>query len=187
MKKGTIILLNGVSSSGKTTLAKEFVKQMPDYFALSIDDFDYIIEKMEDRKLGHLIPIATERYFHQTVAMFSDSGVNLVVDQVWHDVSTMEDCMAVLRDYPVLFVGVHCPIAALEEREKTRGDRRIGQAEAQLVFVHQQQENYDLEVNTFENSIDDCVQSIRNGLLNREETGGWVHSFNQTRQAADDV
>lgn len=178
MKKGTIILLNGVSSSGKTTLSKEFVKKMPDYFALSIDDFDLVIEKMEDRDQGHLIPVATEHYFHRTVAMFSDSGVNLIVDQIWHDTLTMEDCMAVLQDYPVLFVGVHCPIAALGQREKARGDRRIGQAEAQLGFVHQQQEAYDIDVNTYENSMEACVRLIMDALLKREESAGWAHTLN---------
>ncbi|MGA9226013.1 MAG: hypothetical protein WB217_06725 [Mesobacillus sp.] len=38
MNKGKIILLNGVSSSGKSSLSKELVKLMPDYFHLSIDD-----------------------------------------------------------------------------------------------------------------------------------------------------
>jgi len=32
MKKGTIILLNGVSSSGKSTLAKELVAVLDGYF-----------------------------------------------------------------------------------------------------------------------------------------------------------
>jgi chloramphenicol 3-O-phosphotransferase len=33
VEKGTIIVLNGVSSSGKSTLAKEITKLRPDFFA----------------------------------------------------------------------------------------------------------------------------------------------------------
>ena len=57
MEKGMIIVLNGVSSSGKSTLAKEITKLRPDFFAFSIDDYDLVIEKMEDRENQHLIPI----------------------------------------------------------------------------------------------------------------------------------
>lgn len=59
MTRGTIIALNGVSSSGKTTLARELVKQLPEYFHFSLDDFDLVIQKMEDREKGRLIPVAT--------------------------------------------------------------------------------------------------------------------------------
>jgi chloramphenicol 3-O phosphotransferase len=55
--KGTIIVLNGVSSSGKSSLAKELTKLLTDFFAFSIDDFDLVIEKMEDRDGQRLIPI----------------------------------------------------------------------------------------------------------------------------------
>lgn len=72
MNKGKIILLNGVSSSGKTTLSKELVKNAVDYFHLSIDDFDIIIERMENRENNKLIPVPTEYFFHRTIAMFSD-------------------------------------------------------------------------------------------------------------------
>jgi chloramphenicol 3-O-phosphotransferase len=38
INKGRIILLNGVSSSGKTTLSKALIKTLPSYFHLSIDN-----------------------------------------------------------------------------------------------------------------------------------------------------
>jgi chloramphenicol 3-O phosphotransferase len=160
MNKGKIILLNGVSSSGKTTLSKGLVKKLPGYFHLSIDDFDTIIERMEDRVNQRLIPVATEYFFHRIIAMFSDSGVNLVVDQVLHDNDTMIDYLATLNNYPVFFVAVHCPLTELEHREQARGDRNIGQAKKQLEFVHQQNEVYDIEVDTYRDTIESCVKLI---------------------------
>lgn len=64
MNTGTAIFLNGVSSSGKSSLAKEMIKHFPDFFHLSIDDFDLMIEKMEDRASERLIPVPTEYFFH---------------------------------------------------------------------------------------------------------------------------
>lgn len=176
--KGNIILLNGVSSSGKTTLAEELVRRLPGYFRLSIDDFDGLIEKMEDRESGsRLIPVDTEVFFHRTVAMFSDQGVNLVVDQILHNEETLKDCLRVLRDYPVLFVGVHCPVEELWRREELRGDRRIGQAVDQLEFVHQQGENYDVEVDTFRDGLEECVRRIVEGVQGLEGSRGWKATF----------
>lgn len=159
MDRGKIIFLNGVSSSGKSTLAKELIKVMPDYFHMSIDDYDIFIEKMEDRENKHLIPIETEYFFHRTIAMFSNKGVNLVIDHILHDDFTNEDFWKVLKDYPLLLVGVNCPIEELERREKARGDRELGLARKQLEYVHKDV-TYDIEINTYEESVEECTKKV---------------------------
>lgn len=171
MNKGRIILLNGVSSSGKSTLSKALVKKLPNYFHYSIDDFDMVIERMEDRENQRLIPVPTENYFHRTIAMFSDSGINLVVDQILHNQETTRDCYETLKDYPVLFVGVDCPLEELERRELDRGDRTIGQAKGQLEYVHQQNEQYDVEVDTYRDGIEKNVKLIVERLSGKEFDG----------------
>jgi chloramphenicol 3-O phosphotransferase len=177
MKKGNIIFLNGVSSSGKSSISKELVKKLPDYFHFSIDDFDLVIEKMEDRKNERLIPVPTEYFFHRAIAMFSDKGVNLIIDQILHNEFTTKDCFEVLHSYPVLFVGVHCPTEELERREIARGDRTIGQAIRQLDFVHQQNEKYDIEVNTYLESLENCADRIIEILLSDTDRKGWKQTY----------
>lgn len=172
MRRGNIIFLNGVSSSGKTTLAKQLIKRLPDYFHYSIDDFDVVIERMEDRDNGRLIPVETEYFFHRTIAMFSDKGVNLIVDHVIHDELTRADCKAILSGYPILFVGVHCPTPELERREKERGDRKIGLSKSQLDFVHKE-ETYDIEVDTFTNGLERCVERIVERVLEKHFPKAW--------------
>ena len=163
MNKSQIIFLNGVSSSGKSTLSDELIKALPDYFHMSLDDFDIFIDRMEDRTNNHLIPVETEYFFHRTIAMFSDKGIHLVVDHILHDDFTKEDFFKVLANYPVLFVGVHCPIEELERREHARGDRTIGQARKQLEYVHKDV-IYDVEVNTFRESIEECAHKVIDAL-----------------------
>ncbi|MFE1245324.1 chloramphenicol phosphotransferase CPT family protein [Fictibacillus sp. NPDC058756] len=172
MNKGKIILLNGVSSSGKSTLAKELVKKLKDYFHFSIDDFDTIIETMEDRNSDHLIPVPTEHFFYRNIVMFSDKGVNLVVDQILHNKDTTKDCYEILNDYPVFFVGVHCPLIELEKREKERGDRPVRQGKSQLNYVHQQGEVYDIEVDTCE-EMESAVDAILTKLSESQSHKGW--------------
>lgn len=159
MNKGKIILLNGVSSSGKSTLAKELIKEMPDSFHMSIDDFDIFIDKVEDRANNRLIPVETEYFFHRTIRMFSDRGINLIVDEVLHDEFTRDDFLKALSDYPILLVGIHCPIEELERRELARGDREPGLARKQLEYVHKNKK-YHVEVNTFTEDIKECSRKI---------------------------
>lgn len=159
MEKGIIIVLNGVSSSGKSSLAKELTKSLPDFFAFSIDDYDLVIEKMEDRENERLIPIETEYFYYKNVAMFSDRGVNLILDQIIHDPLTLKNFQTSLNGYPVLLVGVHCPIEVLINREQSRGDRRTGLAASQLEYVHKH-ETYDIEVNTHNQSLSECAKQI---------------------------
>ncbi|MDZ5472025.1 AAA family ATPase [Bacillus sp. 31A1R] len=173
MDKGNIILLNGVSSSGKSTLSKELTKILPNYYHLSIDDFDIVIERMEDRENDRLIPVPTEYFFHRTIAMFSDKGVNLIVDQILHDSFTTEDCYKTLKDYPVLFVGVQCPIEELERREMQRGDRRIGQGKQQLEYVHKS-EVYDIVVDTYKDSLEHCAKNIAQLIQTQELPQKWA-------------
>lgn len=183
MNKGKIILLNGVSSSGKSSLSNELVKLLPEYFRFSIDDFDTIIERMEDREYERLIPVPTEHFFHRNLAIFSEKGVNLIVDQILHDEDTFKDCVEILEHYPVLFVGVYCPADELERREIARGDRTIGQAVRQLDFVHQQKEVYDVEVDTFQMSLQSAAKMIAVKLDEMEAPTGWsttVENFKQT-------
>jgi chloramphenicol 3-O phosphotransferase len=171
MEKGNIIFLNGVSSSGKSTLAEVLTKALPDYFHLSVDDFDLVIEKMEDRPT-RLIPVPTEYFFDRMVAMLSDRGVNLIVDTVLHDRFSEEDCFAVLRYYPILLVGVHCSPEELRRREMARGDRLVGQGSGQLAFVHRN-EIYDVEVDTSKVSPDACAARIVAAVIGGVAANGW--------------
>ena len=170
MHKGKIIVLNGVSSSGKTIIAKELAKILPDYFHVSIDDYDYLIEKMEDRENGKLIPVETDIFFHRQLKIFSDFGVNLIVDHVILNDMVLNDIQKTFVGYPVIFVAVHCPIEILNRREKERRDRKIGQAAQQLDFVHKNIQ-YDLEIDTHQRSLEfntkkiyDFIQSLPSNL-----------------------
>ena len=58
---------------------------------------------------------------------------------------------------------MHCPTDLIRMQEKERGNRRIGQAKKQLEHFHKN-EIYDIEVNTFDNTISECANMVKNKL-----------------------
>ncbi|WP_430132674.1 phosphotransferase-like protein [Paenibacillus lautus] len=69
-------------------------------------------------------------------------------------------------------MGVHCPTTELERREKERGDRRIGLSRSQLDFVHKE-EIYDIEVDTFTNGLENCVERIVEKVQEKDFPKAW--------------
>ncbi|MEH7884352.1 hypothetical protein V7654_08495 [Bacillus sp. JJ1609] len=114
--------------------------------------------------------------------MFSDKGVNLIVDQILHDEDTLKDCVAILENYLVFFVGVHCPAGELKRREKARGDRTLGQAVRQLDFVHKQKEVYDVEVDSFQMSLGSAAKVIAEKVNELEAPAGWKATVQNLKQ-----
>lgn len=160
MSFGKIIFLNGVSSSGKTSLARELQNVLDEpYFLISIDTFyDMIPEKFQDDEKIFFEDM--HRVIHHCIQTFAKVNVNVIVDHVLYRKSYLTECLKLLKDLPVLFIGVHCPLEELERREKARGNRNIGQAKNQLKRMHKN-EIYDIEVNTFENSLNECAVKIK--------------------------
>jgi chloramphenicol 3-O phosphotransferase len=67
----------------------------------------------------------------------------------------------------VVFVGVRCAAAELARRERLRGDREPGLAQAQQELVHVHG-CYDIECDTTTTSPLDCARSIRAFLARPE-------------------
>jgi hypothetical protein len=97
--------------------------------------------------------------FYAAVAAVADAGNNVVVDTLMGDPFDASECASRLRHLDVLMVGVHCPLAVLEEREKARGDRPHGLARGELSRVHLYA-SYDLEIDSSERSPQDCARAI---------------------------
>jgi len=157
MKKGKIIFLNGVSSSGKTTLAKSLQEELAEpYCRLSIDNFLSTIHEKFFISEYRTSLRQTLRAMHHTIKLFSDMGLNVIVDHVLEKQEWLDECVKILHEYPVLFVHVTCPLEELRRREKERGDRQIGQAEWQLSRLSLK-DTYDITVDT---TNEKCVDEI---------------------------
>ncbi|WP_165763776.1 chloramphenicol phosphotransferase CPT family protein [Halalkalibacter urbisdiaboli] len=178
MGKKQIIVLNGTSSSGKTSIAKELQTVLEEpYTYIAIDQLAEFLESYlpegytpnkqnEDKQLTeafHFIRPSMVSLFHHTIKTLAMLEHRIIVDHVILDKEWLEECLGLLADEPVLFVGIYCSIEELERREKERGDRKLGLAKLQLDHVHQYA-NYDLEIDTTNNSARECAKAIKNFL-----------------------
>ncbi|MCH6257166.1 chloramphenicol phosphotransferase CPT family protein [Puniceicoccaceae bacterium K14] len=161
------IVLNGTSSSGKTSIAKR-IQELSDTPILhaSLDTFTDMFNwpsiPGDSLKECHKIGVSN---FHQCLPTLASSCFPIIIDHVFERMEWFDDCFRSLGKRKTLFVGIHCPLAILEERERTRGDRRIGLAKAQFDRVHFNKK-YDLEFDTSENGTDKCAKAILEKIEN---------------------
>lgn len=105
---------------------------------------------------------------HHCFPTLASRGVNLIADHVIQSASWLEECVDLLADFPVTFVGVRCSLEASERREQDH-QRIAGLARAQLDAVHSQA-IYDGEVDTCTDSPEECAAQIIRTL--REHPSG---------------
>jgi chloramphenicol 3-O phosphotransferase len=122
---GTAILLNGVTSAGKTTLARALRAVLPGpWFYVALDHFEAMLP--DPLPAGYY-----ERYavpgLHRCAAALAAEGADVILDHVLTDGAAVRDAAARLgaTGSPVLFVGVHCALPELERRERARGDEEL--------------------------------------------------------------
>ena len=162
---GRLVVLNGVSSAGKTTLASAFRDARAAvgefWFLAGIDDvLSKLPEQWVDLGLAsgegshaheglrfetgpngvslRVGPVCRQLFevYHRTVAAAVRSGLNVIVDEVVVDETTRDDWFHVLDGLDPTWVAIHCAPEIADQRERARGDRPIGMASVQQAVVH---------------------------------------------------
>jgi chloramphenicol 3-O phosphotransferase len=156
MGLGKIIYLNGVSSSGKSSIAEELQKRLADDFLhLQLDDFIHMLPRTDDIDMFYRMVSGMNR----SIAAMVEEQNNLIVDNVLIDKDWMDQTLELLGDHYVLFVGLRCPLEELERREQKRDSRRQGFARAQIENIHLGK-IYDIELDTYALSVEQCVEQV---------------------------
>ena len=148
---GKIIFLHGASSSGKSTVARGIQAQ------IEVSFWHISIDHLRDAGVLPMARFQSREFdwkaargpffdgFHQSLAAYAGAGNNLILEHILDGEGWMEELVRLFRPFDVFFVGVHCPLALLIEREKARGDRPMGSAERDFQTIHVGK-NYDFEV-----------------------------------------
>lgn len=84
--------------------------------------------------------------FHRSIASFADAGNDMIVEHIVEEPAWARQLETLLSPLDTFWVGVHAPIAELEQREIKRGTRSIGEAKYHLK-THDYC-RYDIEVDT---------------------------------------
>lgn len=150
---GKIIMLNGTSSVGKSTICAELQKQLDEvwcyYASDQLADARFRDPYKKEIAQDHKMPAERMRFFdgfHRSIPAFASAGNNLIVEHIIEFDWWINDLARLLADFDVFFVGVHCPIEELERRERARGNRTLGEA-----AYHMKTHNYctyDFEVDS---------------------------------------
>ena len=144
-----IVLLNGPSSSGKSTLARALrahikATRSEDFGIVSIDDFMTVAkdETIYEDDVYEISPALCEK-----ARELLETAPGLIIDHVITSERIFLQLKEALRPYRLYSVRVSCPLEVLREREKARGDRCPGSAEASEMYLYPK-EGYDLRVDT---------------------------------------
>ena len=172
---GRIILLNGASSSGKSTLARGLQDALETPFLhLSSDqlvDGGAVPERDDLDWAGSMRPRFFEG-FHRCIPAMAPAGNDLVVDHIIEYAEWRERLRELLDGLDVFLVGVHCDPGELDRRERRRGDRFGGEGRAHVEEnrIHELGP-YDLEVDTTAGVTPNVVAAVTSGWAARGSVG----------------
>jgi chloramphenicol 3-O phosphotransferase len=164
VRPGKIIIINGPSSSGKTTLALALQKRLDlPFIRFSFDLFlDHKAFPSEQIKSGKfswdLMRPSVFRGIQQCLPALATAGNNILFDHIIETKAWLYELLSLISELDVFFVGLHCSLPELERRETQRGNRREGEARQDFQTVHNIT-SYDLELDS-EQSTDGNVARL---------------------------
>jgi len=171
-----VIVLNGGSSSGKSSLAVCLQQQLQGtWLTLGVDDLIHALSHgPSDTEAGGTINFGrggsitvheqfrkAQAAWYKGLAAMAHAGIGVIVDDVFLDGGDSQAQLAAALDQrlAVMWVGVRCDPEVAEVREHERPDRFRGMARDQAERVHKGVE-YDIVVDTTSTSSADCAKAI---------------------------
>ena len=171
--KGTIIILNGPSSCGKTTLSKNLQKiwKTPLYHL----SYDIVEGYMTPRTFPFADENEAEHDFltvmYVSAAAIAKTGRDVVIDNCLFDTQDIyEISREIMHDCDTVFVRIKISEENLARRERERGNRAIGKALWQNEHITPKDDSaYDVIVSTDEPS-EACAEKIAEYVTARSKT-----------------
>jgi chloramphenicol 3-O phosphotransferase len=180
-----VIVLNGGSSSGKSSIARALQELLPGvWLTFGVDTFIEALPGRGDSPRSGVsydpggAVLLSEQYTRLEDAWYAGlssmvrSGADIILDEVLLSGSTGQRRLrSAFGDEALIWVGVRCDQDAAAAREAARGDRVPGMARRQASVVHTGI-TYDVEVDTTFRSPDECAAVIAEFLGRRGEARG---------------
>jgi chloramphenicol 3-O-phosphotransferase len=187
---GTVIILNGPSVSGKSSIQKEFQKlMMPNaWFKLGLDNlFDSPMPEITPENLSFWQQKNAIRWIETTkdatgnpvvtlfvgpegekvayamnsaIAAYAANGCNVIVDYIAYKPEWLNDLEKKLKDFKTYYVAVQIPLEVLEQREVARGTSPKGHARSHYATVYGTK-RYDLIVHTETMNAAEIAQGLK--------------------------
>ncbi|MBQ8556333.1 MAG: AAA family ATPase [Clostridia bacterium] len=169
MNKGRIIFLNGVTSSGKTSIVEALQNREDCYFYVVANDLfqEMVGERfLREDYWKHLSRVIILMY--HTARLYSDMGHDVLIDGILVERSEISphyrQLMDILADNPLSIVEVACPPEVCRARNIARGDRYETQSDEQLALMAEGIQ-YALRVGTDKYTPEECADAIVRALI----------------------
>lgn len=186
----TVIILNGPSASGKSSIQEAFIRKIDTpWIKIGIDNFFvgvlstyYIYGEYKPINPIYKImegiatqdenknPIFTLKVgpsgekiingMNHAIKAYADAGNNIIIDYIAYEPEWLESLVALLKGHKVIVVGVNLPLEVLEQREVTRATSPRGHARSHYETVHKHKVKYALEVDSSKMTPEQIAESI---------------------------
>ena len=164
MTKGRIIFLNGVTSSGKTSIVDALQeREEPFFYVVANDLFEQMVGDrfLREDYWKYLSEVILMMY--HTAKLYSDMGKHVLIDGILVEREQIaphyRQLREILKDNPLSIVEVACPLEICRQRNLARGDRYETQSEEQAALMAQNI-HYTMRVDTSQNSPEQCASQI---------------------------
>ncbi|MDE5596722.1 MAG: chloramphenicol phosphotransferase CPT family protein [Lachnospiraceae bacterium] len=169
MEKGRIIFLNGVTSSGKTSIVEALQEREEVFFYVVANDlFQEMVGDKYLRENYWKYLSETIIMMYHTAKLYSDMGKNVLIDGILVERDEIkphyQQLQEILKDNPLDIVEVYCPLDICRQRNISRGDRYETQSDEQNELMA---ENiaYSFKVDTSTHSAEECAGLIIKALF----------------------
>lgn len=161
-RRGRVILLNGASSSGKSSVGRALQRALDGpWFLFPVDALGAMRSTEHARSLDEVEVEAmlrrTRLGYHRAVAAVASVGNDVIMDYPLSERWRLDDLLDVLEGFDVTLVDVRCSPDELDRRERARGDRPVGLARSQDTSRH---DDRDIAVDTTTASPEACATAI---------------------------
>lgn len=188
--KSTVIILNGPSGSGKSSIQKEFQKiMMPNLWLktgidtlfdapmpdITPENMNYWqsqnlirwVETSQDKNGNTVITLKIGEQgdkvayaMNSAIAAYAQNGCNIIVDYIAYKKEWFDDLQNKLKHFNTFYVSVEISLETLEKREEVRGTSPKGHARSHYYTVYGDK-RYDLVVNSEKNSAKVIAEQIK--------------------------
>jgi chloramphenicol 3-O phosphotransferase len=189
-KSGKVVILNGPSAAGKSSIQAEFQKlMMPNLWIkvgidnlfdkpmpdITIENLDFWQNKNEIRWVSSekdlndnsviTLHVGKQGLYvvqgmNRAIAEYAKSGCNVIVDYIGYDPKWLEDLKQQLKGVKTYWVKVEIPLEVLEKREEARATSPKGHARSHFDKVYGNI-GYDLVVNSDKDSAMMIAENIK--------------------------
>ncbi|WP_237685179.1 chloramphenicol phosphotransferase CPT family protein [Arthrobacter sunyaminii] len=168
-----VIVLNGGSSSGKSSISRALQEMLPGlWLTFGVDTFIEALPNRGDSPRAGITYVqdgtitfsaahrALELSWYTGLSSMARAGAHLILDEVMLSGGTgQERIQSTFAGVSMVWVGVRCAPEVAASREAQRPDRAEGMGRAQALSVHNGV-IYDFEVSTTNRSTEDCARDV---------------------------